>query len=109
MTELSDASRIAPGALEAWQRHLGREIDAGKLRAELAEGSLPRAFHETAVRAPKAAALAIDDEEITHGELDRLAATVGGWLRAQGLALGDDVLQGKGIRARFFSDCYDFP
>ena len=32
MTELSDTSRIAPGALEAWQRHLGREIDAGTLR-----------------------------------------------------------------------------
>jgi hypothetical protein len=78
MTELSDTSRIAPGALEAWQRHLGREIDAGTLRAELVEGSLPRAFHEVAVRAPNGAAMTIDDEEITHGKLDRLAATVGG-------------------------------
>ncbi|HEX8260616.1 MAG TPA: AMP-binding protein [Rubrobacteraceae bacterium] len=92
MTELPDTGRLAPGTLEAWQRHLGREIDAGKLRAELAEGSLPRAFHETAGRAPKAAALAIDDEEITHGELDRLAATVGGWLRAQGLAPKERVI-----------------
>jgi malonyl-CoA/methylmalonyl-CoA synthetase len=92
MTELSDASRIAPGALEAWQRHLGREIDAGTLRAELVEGSLPRAFHEVAVRAPNGAAMTIDDEEITHGKLDRLAATVGGWLRAQGLTPEERVI-----------------
>jgi malonyl-CoA/methylmalonyl-CoA synthetase len=92
MTELTGAERIAPGALEAWQRHLGREIEAGTLRAELVEGSLPRAFHEAAVRAPKDAALTIDDEEITHGELDRLAATVGGWLRAQGLAPEERVI-----------------
>jgi malonyl-CoA/methylmalonyl-CoA synthetase len=92
MTELSDASRIAPGALEAWQRHLGREIDAGTLRGELVKGSLPRAFHEVAVRAPNGAAMTIDDEEITHGKLDRLAATVGGWLRAQGLTPEERVI-----------------
>lgn len=92
MTELTGAERIAPGALEAWQRHLGREIEAGTLRAELVEGSLPGAFHEAAVRAPKDAALTIDDEEITYGKLDRLAATVGGWLRAQGLAPEERVI-----------------
>ena len=92
MTELSDADRLAPGTLEAWKRHLGREIDAGTLRAELVEDSLPRAFQETAVRYPKDAALTIDDEEITHGELDRLAATVGGWLRARGLPPEERVI-----------------
>jgi malonyl-CoA/methylmalonyl-CoA synthetase len=44
------------------------------------------------VRYPKDAALTIDDEEITHGELDRLAATVGGWLRARGLAPEERVI-----------------
>ena len=92
MTELTGAERIAPGALEAWQRHLGREIDAGTLRAELVEGSLPRAFHEAAAHVPERPALTIDDEEITHGELDRLAATVGGWLRARGLAPDERVI-----------------
>jgi malonyl-CoA/methylmalonyl-CoA synthetase len=92
MTELTGTERIAPGALEAWQRHLGRAIDAGTLRAELVEGSLPRAFHEAAAHVLERPALAVDDEEITHGELDRLAATVGGWLRAQGLAPEERVI-----------------
>jgi malonyl-CoA/methylmalonyl-CoA synthetase len=92
MTGLTGAGRVAPGALDAWQRHLGREIDADALRAELVEGSLPQAFHETAVRAPKGTALTIDDETATHEDLDRLAARVGGWLRAQGLAPEERVI-----------------
>jgi malonyl-CoA/methylmalonyl-CoA synthetase len=92
MTELSEAGRLAPGTLEAWQRHLGGEVEADMLREELVEGSLPRAFQETAVRYPKDAALTIDDEAITHGELDRLAATVGGWLRTRGLAPEERVI-----------------
>jgi malonyl-CoA/methylmalonyl-CoA synthetase len=85
MTELAGADRVAPGAIEAWQRHLGEEVDADSLRAELAQGSLPRAFHDTAGRDPGRIALTIDEETITHGDLDRCAARVGGWLRAQGV------------------------
>lgn len=92
MTELTGAERIAPGALEAWQRHLGREVDAGALRAELVEGTLPRAFQETAAHVPEQPALAVDDEAATHGELERRAAGVGGWLRAQGLAPKERVV-----------------
>ena len=92
MTRLTDGDQVVSGAIEAWQRHLGREIDADALRAELVEGSLPQAFHETAVRAPKGTALTIDDETATHEELDRLAAKVGGWLRAQGLAPEERVI-----------------
>ena len=57
MTELAGTDRIAPGALEAWRRHLGEEVDPDSLRTELALGSLPRAFHETAARYPERAAL----------------------------------------------------
>jgi malonyl-CoA/methylmalonyl-CoA synthetase len=85
MTELAGADRVAPGAIEAWRLHLGEEVGAGTLREELAQGSLPRAFHETARRDPGRIALTIDDETITYGGLDRLAARVGGWLRAQGV------------------------
>jgi malonyl-CoA/methylmalonyl-CoA synthetase len=92
MTELAGADRVAPGALEAWQRHLGEEVDADSLRAELVEGSLPQAFRETAMRYPQQVALTIDDETITHGGLDRLAARVGGWLRAQGVSSGERVV-----------------
>jgi malonyl-CoA/methylmalonyl-CoA synthetase len=92
MTGLTGAAQLAPGALEAWQRHLGREIDVDALRSELVEGSLPRAFHEIAVHAAKRPALTIDDEEITHGELDSLAARAGGWLREQGVAPQERVI-----------------
>jgi malonyl-CoA/methylmalonyl-CoA synthetase len=87
MTELAGADRVTPGAIEAWKRHLGEEIDGDgdSLRAELVEGTLPQAFHDTAMRDPERTALTIDDETISHGELDRLAARAGGWLRAQGI------------------------
>jgi malonyl-CoA/methylmalonyl-CoA synthetase len=85
MTEMAGADRVAPGAIEAWQRHLGEEVDADSLRAELAQGSLPRAFHDTAGGDPGRIALIIDEGTITHGDLDRRAARVGGWLRAQGV------------------------
>jgi non-ribosomal peptide synthetase component F len=83
MTELAGADRIAPGAAEAWRRHLGEEVDPG---------SLPRAFHETAARYPERTALTIDGEKITHGELDHLAARVGGWLRARGVGAQERVV-----------------
>ena len=64
----------------------------GSLRAELVEGSLPQAFHQIARRDPEQTALTIDDETMTHGELDRRAARVGGWLRSQGLDPGERVV-----------------
>ena len=96
MTGLAGTDRLAPGALEAWQLHLGREVDAAALRTELVEGTLPRAFHQTAQRTPERIALTIDDETATHGELDRRAARVGGWLREQGLDPGERVLLSGG-------------
>jgi len=92
MTELAGIDRVAPGAVEAWRRHLGKEVDAESLRAELARGSLPQAFHETAMRYSDRIALTIDDALITYGELDSLAARAGGWLRAQGMGQGVRVL-----------------
>ena len=85
MTELPGADKVTPGAIEAWKRHLGEEIEGASLRAELVEGTLLQAFYDTAMRDPERPALTIDDEMISHGELDRLAARAGGWLRAQGI------------------------
>ena len=96
MTKLTGTDRVTPGAVEAWRRHLGREVDPDALRAELVEGTLPRAFHQTAQQYPEQTALTIDNETITHGELDRLAARVGGWLREQGLDPGERVLLSGG-------------
>jgi malonyl-CoA/methylmalonyl-CoA synthetase len=92
MSELAGTDRVMPGAIEAWQRHLGREAEVESLRAELVEGSLPQAFHQIAQRYPERTALTINDDTLTHGELDRRAARVGGWLRAQGLDPGERVV-----------------
>jgi len=92
MSELAGTDQVMPGAIEAWQRHLGREAEVESLRAELVEGSLPQAFHQIAQRYPERTALTINDDTLTHGELDRRAARVGGWLRAQGLDPGERVV-----------------
>ncbi len=92
MTELASTDRVAPGTVQAWRRHLGEEVDVDSLRAKLAEGTLPQVFHATARRYPERIALTIDEEKITHEELDRLAARAGGWLRAQGIDSGQRVI-----------------
>ena len=71
---MTDVDQVAPGAVEAWRRHLGEEVDVAALRAELVEGSLTRAFHDATARDPERTALTIDDETVTYVELDSLAA-----------------------------------
>lgn len=96
MTDSAGTTQPVAGTVEAWERHLGRRLEGeasvDSLRAELAEGSLPRAFRDTAARYPDRAALTIDGEAITHGDLDRLAAKAGGWLRGQDVGPGGKVL-----------------
>jgi malonyl-CoA/methylmalonyl-CoA synthetase len=92
MTGLTETGRVDSETIRAWERHLGREVDADSLRAELVEGTLTRAFYDTAMRDPEHTALTIDGQEITHGELDHLAARAGGWLQAQGIGSGDRVV-----------------
>src|SRR5919112_2013235 len=92
MTELARTGQVAPGAAEAWQRHLGREVDPDSLRAELIEGSLPQVFHDTAVRCAGQTALTVDDETIAYGDLDHLAARAGGWLQARGIGPEERVV-----------------
>jgi malonyl-CoA/methylmalonyl-CoA synthetase len=92
VTELARTGQVAPGMVEAWQRHLGTEADPDSLRAELSEGSLPQVFHDTAGRCGEQTALTVDDETITHGDLDRLAARAGGWLRARGIGPEERVV-----------------
>ena len=92
MTDLPGPDRLAPGTAEAWRRHLGEEADARALRDELSQGTLPGAFHQGAARDPGRTALTIGGETVTHGELDDLAARVGGWLRGRGVDPGDRVV-----------------
>jgi malonyl-CoA/methylmalonyl-CoA synthetase len=92
VSELTETGRVDSETIRAWERHLGREVEADSLRAELVEGTLPQEFHDTATRDPERTALTIDEQKISHGELDRLAARVGGWLQVQGIGSGERIV-----------------
>jgi malonyl-CoA/methylmalonyl-CoA synthetase len=77
---------------EAWATHLEEPIDRDTLIACLSSGSLARAFAVTAASAADRPALTIGGVTHTHGELDRRAARLGGWLAARGVRQGDLVL-----------------
>ncbi len=83
---------VGASSLRAWERHLGREVDPLRLRAELAAGSLPEAFSRVAASHPDRPALLIDGEAVTHGELDARAGEAAAWLRSSGVESGDRVL-----------------
>src|SRR5918997_30234 len=87
-----ETGRVAPETIRAWKRHLGREVEADSLRAQLVEGTLPQLFHDNAMQDPERTALTIDGQKITYGELDRFAAGAGGWLQAQGIGSGERVV-----------------
>jgi malonyl-CoA/methylmalonyl-CoA synthetase len=88
--ELSTPEVIG-AARTAWSRHLG-VLAADGLRAELGEGSIAVAAHETALRDPSQPALQIDEVALTHGQLDQRAARMAGWLGRRGLRPDDVVL-----------------
>jgi malonyl-CoA/methylmalonyl-CoA synthetase len=86
-------SGIASGPGEwPWSAHLEEPVDREALIARLSSGSLAREFAATADSAADRPALTIGDLTRTHGELDRRAALLGGWLARQGLRPGDLVL-----------------
>lgn len=83
----------AKETVASWARHLGRPVpDPDELRARLGAGSLAQEFARRAAAAPERPALTLGGETVSHGDLDRAAAAVGGWLREQGVVAGDRVL-----------------
>jgi malonyl-CoA/methylmalonyl-CoA synthetase len=84
----------APDAtsVRAWALHAGTDVRPDELRASLAAGSLPEAFHQTAQRDPLRRALSIGGETATHGDLDRRAAVAAAWLRDRGLRAADRLV-----------------
>ena len=79
-------------AIESWTKHLGAQVDEARLLTELSKGSLPEAFRRTAMATPDQIALRIDDEEVTHLQLDEVASRIAGWLRDREVTVGDRVL-----------------
>jgi malonyl-CoA/methylmalonyl-CoA synthetase len=75
-----------------WAAHLEQPVDRDELVARLGSGSLAREFAATASTAADRPALTIGELTYTHGELDRRAALLGGWLARHGVSPGDLVL-----------------
>jgi malonyl-CoA/methylmalonyl-CoA synthetase len=73
-------------------RHIGVPVDPARLVAELTRGTLPEAFHATAVERPDAPAVSIDGVSVTHGELDERVARTAGWLEKSAVGRGARVL-----------------
>lgn len=86
----------SPASVRAWERHLGRTVDPGGLRAELTEGTLTEGFCRAATESPDAPAVEVDGVALSQAELDDRAARIGGWLREQGVRPGDRVLLAGG-------------
>jgi malonyl-CoA/methylmalonyl-CoA synthetase len=91
MSDQLGTAAIATAARSAWDRHLGAPAPEG-LRAELADGSIAIAAHETALEAPDRPALEIDGAALSHGQLDERAGRMAGWLRERGVQPDQVVL-----------------
>ena len=82
----------SPRSVSAWSMHVGSEVDPVRLRAELTLGDLPACIGRAAAEAGPRPAVTIEEDSITHGELDRRAARVAGWLNRRGVGIGDRVV-----------------
>ncbi|MCW2958669.1 MAG: AMP-dependent synthetase and ligase [Solirubrobacterales bacterium] len=82
-----DAATVA-----AWRRHLAEGVDLERVVGELSTGSLAEAIHTTAMARSGEPALWLDGVELTHGGLDRCAATTAVRLAGHGIGVGDRVL-----------------
>lgn len=94
MTGLSRRLPDSPSAVTvaAWEQHSGGPVDPDELRATLAAGSLPEAFHQSAVEAGDRPAVCIDGESASYRELDNAAGRTAAWLRERGVGPGERVL-----------------
>ena len=89
---MAEAAAPDAAALWAWAIHAGAYVEADALRASLPQGSLPEAFHATALRHPDRPALWFNGRTWTHADIDRRSAAAAGWLADRGVKVGDRVL-----------------
>ena len=75
-----------------WGLHLGAEVDPEQTRAALSEGTLVSAAEATAARWPDREALRVDDDAITHAELQDASRRLARWLSDHGTGPRSAVL-----------------
>lgn len=90
-TPLEDLA-IRPRDKQAWETHLGREVDVQDLRSELSFGTLIEGFDASAEANLCKTALIIDDRAATHGEIRSLSKKTATWLKENGVKHGTAVL-----------------
>lgn len=79
--------------IEAWSVHTGSRVeDPDRLRSSLSHGSLPEEISKVARRVPNSVALSIGGDDITHGEIDRLAGLNAATLVRLGVGPGARVM-----------------
>lgn len=75
-----------------WGLHLGTEVDPEPTRAALSEGTLVSAAEAAAARWPDREALRVDDDAITHAELQDASCRLARWLSDHGAGPRSAVL-----------------
>lgn len=75
-----------------WGLHLGTEVEPEPTRAALSEGTLVSAAEAAAARWPDREALRVDDDAITHGELQDASRRLARWLSDHGAGPRSAVL-----------------
>jgi acyl-CoA synthetase (AMP-forming)/AMP-acid ligase II len=90
--------------MAGWREHLPGVADPSAFAAELAADTIPGLAAASAASVPGRVAITVDDEPVTHAELDEGAARVAGWL-ARRLRPGDRVLLAAGASVGFVR-CY---
>jgi acyl-CoA synthetase (AMP-forming)/AMP-acid ligase II len=90
--------------MAGWREHLPGVADPSAFAADLAEDTIPGLAAASAASVPGRVAITVDDEPVTHAELDEGAARVAGWL-ARRFRPGDRVLLAAGASVGFVR-CY---
>ena len=75
-----------------WGLHLGTEVKPELTRAALSEGTLVSAAESAAARWPDREALRVDDDAVTHAELQDASRRLARWLSDHGTGPGSAVL-----------------
>lgn len=95
---------VSPEAVTAWAKHLGSDataVDPASLRHDLASGNLTDAFDAASAAAGSHARLRIGDEEVSHEQAHRSAASTASVLAELGVRHGSRLVFCASTSVRF--------
>lgn len=98
---------MTAATIRSWATHLGVEpdqVDADRLRAELADGSLPVAFAFGAARSPRST-VQVGDDVLSQAALLDQSTRIAQVLLEEGITIGDRIIMCAGASLPFLA-CY---